>query len=98
VSWRDAAAHAIEAQADVLEAALAALDDVEGVLDHRDLDASPHRAYTAWLRTVRNELRAQARTVRATGADNGFPAPLTVRFPRRPQLAAPAPPKTQEDP
>lgn len=89
--WREAQASALDAQAAVIAAALAALDDAEAVLEQRarDRPLGELRALAASLRAEASEMTADARQLRAhgTGRDGrGFPlqltAPATTRHPR----------------
>lgn len=66
-SWREAQAAALDAKANAVTDALAHVENVALALEgHEDLTAAG-RTYTGFLRTARNDLASEARSLRAKG-------------------------------
>lgn len=80
MSWREAAAAALDAQAAALADALERLDDVHGVLEQLGRTGPCHeiRATAATLRGELKDLQGQARALRTGPTENGFSIAVTA--------------------
>jgi hypothetical protein len=67
--WRTARADALEATADAVTDALAHVENVGQALEEREDLTAAGRNYAAFLRSARNDLMTEARTLRARGED-----------------------------